>query len=131
MMKKQLLIIDDKKSHAQFLQWILKGEHYQTFMATSFHEAMKLLGEYSIDLILLDLMMPEADGFKILTCLKNDILLKKIPVIVISAKNDRESIEASLRKGAMDYLVKPYNSWDLKNKIALILGTKPSSTACS
>ena len=123
------MIIDDKKSHSQFLQWILSDEHYQTYMANSFSEALKLLGEYSFDLILLDLMMPESDGFKILNYLKKDMWLKKIPVIVVSARSDRESIEDCLRKGAGDYIVKPYNSWDLKNKIALILGMKPTSPA--
>jgi DNA-binding response OmpR family regulator len=128
-MQNHLLIIDDKKSHSHFLQWILSDEHYQTYIANSFSEALKLLGKYTFDLVLLDLMMPESDGFKILDYLKKDMWLKNIPVIVVSARSDRESIEACLRKGAVDYIVKPYNSWDLKNKIAIILGMKPTSTA--
>ncbi len=117
-----MLIIDDEPSHSEFLQWMLNGEHTEIYTANTFREAMKLLANTLFDLILLDLMMPDADGFEMLSYLKSDDSLKQIPVIIVSAKNDRESIEASLRKGAVDYVVKPYNSWDLRNKTAIILG---------
>ncbi len=121
-MKKRLLIIDDEAAHSRFLKWILNDEPYLVFTANSFKKALNLLEKESFHLILLDLILPDADGFEILSYLKNDERLKQIPVIIVSAKNDRERIEASLRKGAADYVVKPYNSWVLKNKTAIILG---------
>jgi len=120
-MKKRLLIIDDETAHSRFLKWILNDEPYMLFTANSFEEAMNLLEKESFHLILLDLIMPDADGYEMLSYLKKDENLQKIPVIIVSAKNDRESIEASLRKGAKDYIVKPYNSEVLHNKIAIIL----------
>jgi DNA-binding response OmpR family regulator len=120
-MRKKLLIIDDKPSHSEFLQWMLSVEHYEIYTASKFREAEKILASCSFDLILLDMMMPDADGFEMLNYLKSDDRLRQIPVIIVSAISDRERIEASLRKGAVDYVVKPYNSWDLRNKIAINL----------
>jgi len=120
-MKRKLLIIDDESSHSRFIKWILEDESYKFFTANSFKDAVKLLEREKFHLILLDLIMPDEDGFEILDYLKRDEKLRDIPVLVVSAKNDRESIEASLRKGAVDYVVKPYSSEVLHNKIALIL----------
>ena len=120
-MKRRLLIIDDESSHSRFIKWILEDESYEFFTANSFKDAVKLLKKEKFHLILLDLIMPDADGFEILNYLKTDEKLLDIPVLIVSAKNDRESIEASLRKGAKDYIVKPYNSEVLHNKIAIIL----------
>ena len=123
-MKKRLLIIDDEAAHSRFLKWILNDETYMVFTADSFKKALNLLEKESFHLILLDLILPDADGFEILSYLKEDENLQKIPVIVVSAKKDRESIETSLRKGAIDYIVKPYNSEVVLNKTALTLKTE-------
>jgi len=119
----KLLIIDDESSTSLLLRWLLKDEPYQTFTANSFNEAVNLLRKNAFHLILLDLIMPDVDGFEMLDYLKADKRLQKIPVIIVSVKSDRESIEAALRKGARDYIVKPYNTRDLCNKIEIILET--------
>jgi len=118
---KKLLIIDEENSHSKFLKWILNEEACKILTATSFREALNLLRENLVHLILLDLIMTNIDGFEILDYLKSDEKLREIPVIVVSTKNDRESIEASMRKGALDYIVKPYNPEVLRNKIAITL----------
>lgn len=120
---KKLLIIDDESSTSLLLRWLLRDEPYQTFTANSFKEAVNLLRENAFHLILLDLIMPDVDGFEMLDYLKADKRLQKIPVIIVSVKSDMESIEAALRKGARDYIVKPYNTRDLRNKIEIILET--------
>ena len=117
------MIIDDESALSLLLKWLLKDEAYQVFTANSFEEAVNLLRENSVHLVLLDLIMPDVDGFEMLKYLQNDKKLREIPVIVVSAKYDRETIEASLRKGALDYMVKPYNTRDLSNKIGVILNT--------
>ena len=122
-MKRRLLIIDDESAHSRFLKWILEDELYQVFTTNSCEEAVNFLSKDLVDLILLDLIMPDADGFEMLNFLKTNENLRKIPVIIVSAKNDRETIETSLRKGAIDYIVKPYNSEVLRNKTAIILKT--------
>ena len=118
---KKLLIIDDESSTSLLLRWLLKNEPYQTFTANSFKEAVNLLRENSFHLILLDLIMPDVDGFEMLEYLKTNKKLRSIPVIIVSVKSDRESIETALRKGARDYVVKPYNIRDLRNKAKIIL----------
>ena len=120
---KKLLIIDDESSTSLLLRWLLKDEPYQTFTANSFSEAVNLLRKNSFHLILLDLIMPDVDGFEVLEYLKTDKRLRNVPVIIVSVKCDRESVEAALRKGARDYIVKPYNTRDLRNKIEIILET--------
>jgi len=115
------LIIDDESSTSLLLRWLLKDEPYQTFTANSFKEAVSLLKENSFHLILLDLVMPDVDGFELLEYLKTDKKLRMIPVIIVSVKSDRESIESAMRKGARDYIVKPYNIRDLRNKVKIIL----------
>ena len=117
----KILIIDDVSSTSLLLRWLLKDEPYQTFAANSFKEAVSLLNENSFHLILLDLVMPDVDGFEMLEYLKTDKKLQMIPVIIVSVKSDRESIESAMRKGARDYIVKPYNIRDLRNKVKIIL----------
>jgi len=117
----KILIIDDESSTSLLLRWLLKDEPYQTFTANSFKEAVSLLKENSFHLILLDLVMPDVDGFELLEYLKTDKKLRMIPVIIVSVKSDRESIESAMRKGARDYIVKPYNIRDLRNKVKIIL----------
>ena len=124
---KKLLIIDDESSTSLFLRWLLKDEPYQTFTANSFSEALNLLRKNSFHLILLDLIMPDVDGFEVLDYLKTDKKFREVPVIIVSVKSDRESVEAALRKGARDYVVKPYNIRDLRNKVQIILENKTIS----
>ncbi len=118
---KNILIIDDIKSHLLYMKWILGEENYEVSIAEDLKEAYNLLHQKKFDLILLDLIMPNVDGFAFLKKAASTPEIRDIPIIVVSVKNDVKSIEKSLSLGARDYIVKPYNIEDIKNKAAILL----------
>lgn len=114
----KILIIDDMSTHLLLLQTILEEEGYEVAAIDNGKEAMeKIENDQDIRLILLDIMMPELDGYQILDKVKSEDKNVNIPVIVVSAKTDSSSIKKALEKGASDYITKPLNVYDIKNKI--------------
>ena len=114
----KILIIDDMSTHLLLLQTILEEEGYEVAAIDNGKEAMeKIENDQDIKLILLDIMMPELDGYQILDKVKSEDKNVNIPVIVVSAKTDSSSIKKALEKGAYDYITKPLNVYDIKNKI--------------
>lgn len=117
-----ILVIDDVSSNLLLLQSILEAEGYQVIPVDNGKEALAVLKESeNIRLILLDIMMPDLNGYEFLE-LKNQMLGQKIPVIIVSAKTDTESIQRALDKGAYDYISKPFNTHNITNKIRSALG---------
>ena len=113
----KILIIDDMPSHLLLLKTILEEEGFQVHTAENVEDAFSMLNEVSaIKLILLDIMMPEADGFEFLDRVK-DSDINEVPVVVVSAKTDHDSIQKAIDKGAHDYLTKPFNIQDIRNKV--------------
>jgi len=92
--------------------------------AQSGKEALQLVGEQSFDLILLDIMMPEMDGLEVLERLKSASTLRHIPVVVISALDDMDSVARCIEMGAEDYLSKPFNPVLLKARVNACLEKK-------
>jgi CheY-like chemotaxis protein len=118
----QILIIDDVSSNLLLIQSILEGENYRVTACENGKEALEQLKQSnSIKLILLDIMMPDFDGYEFLDQ-KRQLAGDEIPVIVVSAKTDTESIQKALAKGAYDYLSKPFNIQDVLNKTRSALG---------
>jgi len=113
----QILIIDDVSSNLMLMESILEAEGYEVMPCDDGRKALEYLeGSSQIRLILLDIMMPDFDGYEFLEQ-KNAAVGKDIPVIVVSAKTDTDSIQQALEKGAYDYLSKPFNIQDVLNKI--------------
>ena len=83
----KILIVDDIPKNIQMAMNILKDEGYKMFYAKSGEMALKLVMEHDFDLILLDIMMPDMNGFDVCTKLKNDDKTKKIPIIFLSGKD--------------------------------------------
>jgi CheY-like chemotaxis protein len=114
----KILIIDDMSTHLLLLQTILEEEGYEVMALDNGKEAIEAIeSDQDIRLILLDIMMPELDGYQILDKVKLKDKNVNIPVIVVSAKTDSSSIKKALEKGAFDYVTKPLNVYDIKNKI--------------
>lgn len=114
----KILIIDDMSTHLLLLQTILEEEGYEVMALDNGKEAIEAIeSDQDIRLILLDIMMPELDGYQILDKVKSENKNVNIPVIVVSAKTDSSSIKKALEKGAFDYVTKPLNVYDIKNKI--------------
>ena len=107
--KYTVLIVDDEPVNVITLKSILNPE-YETFEASSGEEALKVIVQLSPDVILLDIVMPEMDGYELLAKLKGDEDLKSIPVIIITALDSIEAEEKALRLGATDYITKPFHA---------------------
>ncbi|MFP4489107.1 MAG: PleD family two-component system response regulator [Bacteroidales bacterium] len=107
MSNKTILIIDDSNTNLVLLESLFKRNGYSVHSATCAKEGMKTLEEMHPDLIYLDLLMPDVDGFEFLRILRNNSEWKDIPVIILSAVNEEEVISKSIALGAKDYLTKP------------------------
>jgi len=104
----KILIVDDAIINIQVLNELLKGE-YRVFFATRGNEALDIATTALPDLILLDVMMPDMDGYDVCRKLKDDPLLKEIPVIFITAMSQEQDEVLGLELGAVDYITKPFN----------------------
>lgn len=105
--KARILIVDDTPANLEVLSSIL-GQDYRISIATSGHDAIRLaMRSPQPDLILLDIMMPEIDGYQVCSALKKQPETGDIPIIFVTALNEMESEERGLRLGAVDYILKP------------------------
>ena len=104
-----VLVVDDDRINRSLLSKLLEHEGYEARTAVNGREALAALAEESFDAVLLDIVMPEVDGMEVLRTLKGDPRLWRIPVIVISAVDEIDSIVACLDLGADDYVQKPFD----------------------
>ncbi len=112
-----ILIVDDIPKNLQVLGNILKQENYKVSLATSGRQALKILETLHPDLILLDIMMNNMDGFTVCKTLKKQAATRQIPIIFISAKGQTEDIVKGLKLGAVDYITKPFNATELLARV--------------
>ena len=105
-MKNKILIVDDIIENIEILVEVLKNR-YELFVATDWKGVQSVLENTNIDLILLDIMIPEIDGYQICQKLKKDSKFKNIPIVFITAKVDERSIEKAYEVGGVDYITKP------------------------
>ena len=115
--QKTLLIVDDTETNIENLMLLL-GDQYDLLAAIDGKEALQLLEEEDVDLILLDIMMPEMDGFEVCTRVKQNSKTAAIPVIFITAKNDEQSIEKAYEVGGVDYITKPFRAKEVLSRVA-------------
>ena len=104
-----ILIVDDNRVNRLMLARGLEQDGHTVAFAEHGGEALDLLRQQKFDLMLLDVLMPELDGYEVLAKLKDDPLLRDIPVIVTSALDELDSVVRCLEMGAEDYLTKPVN----------------------
>lgn len=109
---KKILIVEDDKFLAKMLSKVLESSNYEVVFATNGKEGLLKAANSDIDLILLDIMLPDIDGFDILESLKRDDKTKKIPVIILSNLGQPEDVSRGRQLGARDYLVKSDLSLD-------------------
>ncbi|MFT5366043.1 MAG: DNA-binding response OmpR family regulator [Candidatus Latescibacterota bacterium] len=113
----RILIVDDTVKNIQVLGTILKQEGYQLNVAQNGKQALDVVGKIKPDLILLDVMMPEMDGFEACTHLKANPETADIPVIFLTAKIETEDIIKGFDLGAIDYVTKPFNPTELLKRV--------------
>jgi CheY-like chemotaxis protein len=107
MSNKNILIIDDSNTNLVLLESLFRRNGYRVFSAINGREGLDLLKKNIPDLIFLDLKMPEIDGFEFMRLLKKNTDWANIPVVILSAISDKETIIQSIEMGVVDYLTKP------------------------
>lgn len=113
---KKILVVDDTKTNINILVELL-AEQYDVVVALNGKSALDILKEERVDLILLDIMMPDMDGFEVCRRIKQNSDIHDIPIIFITAKSDEESIEKGYEIGGADYITKPFKPRELLAKI--------------
>lgn len=125
--KAKILIVDDTDSVRRLLETLLQADGFSTLSAENGERALQLAESELPDLILLDLMMPGMDGFAVAKKLKSTPDTMAIPIIIVSALEDRESRMRGLEAGAEEYLTKPIDRMDLRIRVRNLLRLKEFS----
>jgi len=105
--RKKIIIVDDNASYLSVVRTLLK-QYYDTYPVPSGAKLFNILEKFIPDLILLDISMPEMDGYEVLKIMKENPRFKDIPVVFITAKDDEDSAAKGLSLGAVDYVTKPF-----------------------
>ncbi len=121
-----ILIVDDVAKNLQVLGTILSKQNYKIAAANNGEQAIKIANTTLPDLILLDIMMPGIDGYEVCARLKKDPRTKGISIIFLTAKTEPEDIVKGFEAGAVDYVVKPFNSIELLARVKTHLELKIS-----
>lgn len=111
-----ILIVDDKKANIKILVELL-GDNYDLLVSKDGQSAIEMVHEDKPDLILLDILMPDMDGFEVCKELKKNSRTKNIPIIFLTAKTDEDSIETAYDLGGSDYVTKPFRPKELRAKV--------------
>ncbi len=120
-----ILVVDDNENNREVLTRRLNREGYkQVVQASDGREALELLERQPFDLVLLDIMMPNVDGYQVLETMKRDQRLRHIPVIMISALDEMKSVIRCVEQGAEDYLSKPFDPTLLRARVGASLEKK-------
>lgn len=115
--KKRILVVDDEKDLVEMLTIRLEANDYEVFVAYDGQEGLDKARALKPDLIILDLMLPKLDGYKVCRMLKFDEKYKQIPIILFSARAQESDVRLGKEVGADDYLTKPFEPEILLAKI--------------
>jgi len=115
-----ILLVDDDEHILRSLEIYLKMEEFRVMTAPGGREALDVLKDTRPDLIVLDIMMPEIDGFQVLEYIKGDPKIKNVPVIMLTAKSQDIDVLKGYQEGIASYMTKPFNLNELVDNINLI-----------
>lgn len=115
---KRILIVEDSYSIQLLIETILADCGYTLAIASNGEQALKEIQNQKPDLLILDIMMPVMDGFSLLEKVQKPL---EYPILVVSAKSDHGSIDRAMQLGATDYIIKPFNTSNLINKVKALL----------
>ena len=115
--KCKILIIDDESDITETLSYMLQARNFDVVTANSGQEGLDKVKRDRPDLILLDIMMPEMDGYKVCNKLKQDKDTKNLPVIMLTSKGEADSVIKYYNSGANDYILKPFSLSTLISRI--------------
>ena len=121
---KKILVVEDEPDVASLLTLLLKSQGYDVITAGDGQEALEVARSELPDLILLDIMLPKLDGYKVARMLKFDEKFSYIPIIMLTAKIQEKDKKVGLEMGANAYITKPFDTADLLDVIKQTLATK-------
>ena len=119
-MKKKILVVDDEDDILNFLELVLGEKGFDVVTASGGQEALTKAQLERPDLVLLDIMMPQMDGWEVLKLLRVDEETAEIPVAMLSARTEARDRVQGLQEGAIDYICKPFSLQELLGKIEAI-----------
>jgi len=111
-----LLVVDDSETNVDILLELL-GDEYDLLVATSGEDALEILEDEKVDMILLDIFMPQMDGFEVCKRVKSNDKTKDIPIIFITASSDDENIKRAYEIGGVDYITKPFRGIEVLSRV--------------
>jgi len=120
MKHKKILIVDDNENIREALTYLLEDEGHSVSVAKDGAEALRKVREVTPDILFLDIMMPEINGYDVCRTIKNDPDLKNIYVIMLTAKGQADEQERCKEIGADEYVVKPFSPMEIFAKISNI-----------
>ncbi|PWT88433.1 MAG: hypothetical protein C5B54_10660 [Acidobacteria bacterium] len=129
--RKKILVVDDDPNLRMICREALEYQKYRVVEAADGAQALDILKQTPLDLILLDIMLPGIDGFQIAQIIRSHISTSTIPIIFLTAKGETEDKVRALKSGGTDYLVKPFDSMELGARIETILERSEKELATS
>ena len=120
--KIRIMVVEDDEGASTFIAEVLKMEGYEAIVVNDSSKAMDIAHATLPQCILLDLMMPPPDGFKLCRMLRADPSFRHIPILIVTALDNTDSKIVAIGAGANDYLVKPFGIEDLTSRVKHLLG---------
>ncbi|MEP7134056.1 MAG: response regulator transcription factor [Chloroflexota bacterium] len=118
----KIMVVDDDREFTTLYREYLRMVGFETIVENQSSKAVELANATMPDLFILDLMMPEPDGFKLCRMLRTNFNFVRTPIIIVTALNDEDSKVVALGAGANDYLTKPFHIDELKSRIDALIG---------
>ena len=116
-MKKKILIVDDEQDIVESLKFVLEVSNFECFCAYNGEDGLKMAKEVSPDLIILDVLMPKINGYKICRLLKYDNKYKNIPILMVTARSQEEDRLIGEETGVDEYITKPFELDEIVKKV--------------
>lgn len=127
--KKKILVVDDEKDIAESVKILLSEKGFKVVIANNGAEAVKKAKAERPDMIVMDLMMPEMNGFDACKMIKADTDTQNTPILVLTAQQLGKDLEDAFAAGANDYVIKPFSNERLLEKVEKLLAGKPEAAA--
>ncbi len=127
-MRPFILSVDDEQDVTDLVQFHLTRAGYEVATAATGSEALLAVGRRRPDLILLDLMLPDIDGFGVCEILRRDAATAAIPIVILTAWATTDARSLGLELGALDYLIKPFSPRELTERVQRLLGLRAENT---
>ena len=117
----RILVVDDEPMNVALLEAVLVSRGYAVIPAANGLEALDLIHQDNIDLVLLDIMMPEMDGFEVCRRIKDDERLRDIPIIMLTVLHSKQDRIKGIEAGAEDFISKPFDQGEVLARIKMLL----------